>query len=90
MTYRINKILSALFVLGVALGLSGCGTTGPINVLGGCPIPAQYDVHKDGPKDLVVVDPQGHAQEEATQRHEHKQLADDFNAFHDYVATKCK
>lgn len=90
MKFRIFKTLSFLFVLGSAIGLSGCDTIRAANVLGGCPIPAKYDVHKPDPKDFTAVDPQGHASEVADGRHQAKQDVDDFNGFHDYVATNCK
>lgn len=91
MKYRITKILSTMFLFGIALGLSGCDTLKSVtNVIGGCPIPAQYDVHKPDPKDFVAVDPSGHEQEVADGRHVSKQDVDDFNGFHDYVAAKCK
>lgn len=71
-----------------SMGLSGCGTVS--NVIGGCEIPAQYDVVKTGPADLTAVDPKGHAEQEAAERHGAKQDAEDYNGFHDYVKTNCK
>lgn len=89
--YQIMRAAAALFMVGAVLGLGGCDTIrGVTNVIGGCPIPAQYDVHKPDPKDFVAVDPQGHASEVADGRHQAKQDVDDFNGFHDYVASKCK
>jgi hypothetical protein len=87
-TYRIYRAAALTLAMLMALGLGACGTTA--NIIGGCEIPSQYDVVKPGPKDLTKVDPKGHAEEEAAERHEHKVDADDYNAFHDYVAKNCK
>lgn len=86
--YRIYRAALFAMALGTTLGLGACGTTA--NIIGGCEIPSQFDVVKPGPTDLTKVDPKGHAEEEAAERHTHKQTADDYNGFHDYVAKNCK
>ena len=62
----------------------------PVNVIGGCEIPAKYDVTKTVPGDLPAGTKAKAFTEAATaERGQHKIDVDDFNGFHDYVKTKC-
>ena len=86
--YYATRTALWLFLIGWSIGLVGCGTVS--NVINGCELPAQYEVVKNGPADLTAVDLKGHFEQEAAERHEHKQDADDFNGLHDYVKKNCQ
>lgn len=90
----LNTLYRKAFLLGVWLmafaSLAGCSFL-PTNVLGGCEIPAQYDVHKPDPKDVPAGSTVKQFVEAAAADHaQHKTDVNDYNGFHDYVATNCK
>lgn len=88
MTLRQRAYMLSITLM-LAFGTFGCASTPPVNVIGGCPVPAQYDVIKTTDH-LTKVDPKGHAAEEASERHKHHMDDDDYNAFVAYVKENCQ
>jgi len=87
---RIAFLVSAVLWLLIALALSGCATA-PVNVIGGCEVPAQYDVTKSVGPDLPAGTKSKAFAEAATgERGQHKQDVDDFNGFRKYVKDSCQ
>jgi hypothetical protein len=74
--------------------LAGCGSLPkfPTVLIGGCPIPAEYDKVAKGPEDLPVVDTPAlqHLRDDAKERGRHAVLAGDFNGLVGYVKRECQ
>ena len=82
-----NRYLMAVCLIGT---LAGCASA-PVNVIGGCEIPAQYDVVKTVGPDLPAgTHSKAFAEAATAERGQHKQDVDDFNGFHNYVQTQCQ
>ena len=88
--FKLDLGLSCFIAAATALAilLGGCTTT---NVLGGCEIPAQYDVTKKVGPDLSAGTKSKAFAEAATQeRGQHKLDVDDFNGLRGYVQANCQ
>lgn len=88
-TIKYRIFAAALWLIPFG-SLIGCGVVPTPNILGGCEMPARYDVVKTGPVDLTEAALQAHIEQEAAERHAHKTDANDFNGLHDYVRDNCK
>lgn len=73
----------------LAFGTFGCASQ-PVNVIGQCPLPAHYDVVKPGPAPLTAADLKTHLEQEAAERHQHKQDNDDYNGLVSFVKSDCQ
>lgn len=73
--------------ISLLIALGGCA---PVNVLGGCEIPAQYDVTKKVGPDLPAgTKSKAFAEAATAERGQHKLDVDDFNGFRGYVQANC-
>lgn len=84
----IGSSFIALGVILIAMSIAGCA---PVNVLGGCEVPAHYDHVKAVPADVPAgTKSKAFAEAATAERGAHKADVDDYNGFLSYVKDNCQ
>lgn len=81
----------ALLTVFAISGIFACSACTDVNVIGGCEVPAHYDVTKTVSADLPAhTTVKQFAAAATAERGQHKIDVDDYNGFLGYVKAKCQ